>query len=87
MCFPPPAFLFQEPSIDCMTINAIESGSVQDAPLNATANCASGISSSIILTWTWQTLEARKNIVIKKTTYLRENNGQTFKIGFPPQNP
>jgi hypothetical protein len=38
MCFPPPAFLFHEPSIDCITINATESGSTQDAPLKATAN-------------------------------------------------
>lgn len=50
MCFPPPAFLFHEPNIACITIRAMESGSVQDAPLKATANCARGISSSIILT-------------------------------------
>jgi hypothetical protein len=51
MCFPPLALLFQEPNIACMTIKAMESGSVQDAPLKATANCAKGTSSSIILTW------------------------------------
>lgn len=34
-----------------MTISAMESGSVQDAPLKATANCARGTSPSIILTW------------------------------------
>lgn len=38
MCFPPPALLFHEPSIDCITINATESGSTHDAPLKATAN-------------------------------------------------
>jgi hypothetical protein len=38
MCFPPPALLFHEPSIDCITISATESGSTHDAPLKATAN-------------------------------------------------
>lgn len=38
MCFPPPELLLHDPSICCMTIKAMESGSVHDAPLNATAN-------------------------------------------------
>jgi hypothetical protein len=53
MCFPPPAFLFHEPSIDCITINGMESGSTQDAPLKATANWARGMSSSMIRTY-WE---------------------------------
>lgn len=54
ICFPPPALLFQEPNIACMTIRAMESGSVQDAPLKAIANWAKGTSSSIILTCLYQ---------------------------------
>lgn len=48
ICLPAPVDLFHDPSIACMTINATESGSVHDTPLNATANCARGASSSLM---------------------------------------
>nr|GMD49865.1 40S ribosomal protein S19-1 [Ipomoea batatas] len=46
MCFPPPAPLFHDPNMDCITIRATESGSVQDAPSKATANWANGMHTS-----------------------------------------
>lgn len=41
-----PEFLFHEPSICCMIMSGSESGSVQDAPLKATANWMVGKSGS-----------------------------------------
>lgn len=88
VCFPPPAFLFHEPNIACMTIRGMESGSVQDAPLKAIANCARGISSSIILTWFWykgtsQTGKGGKRKEKKRYCF----NGEPNSIHVPTSEP
>ncbi|KAF7845607.1 putative mitochondrial-processing peptidase subunit beta [Senna tora] len=72
ICFPPPAVLFQEPNIACMTMREIESGSAQDAPSKATANCARGISSSIILTCFTEVAEGNcPRMVLPKGVYWK----------------
>ena len=82
MCFPPPEFLLYEPNIACMTIKGMESGSVQDAPLKATANCAKGTSSSMILTCFLTAMKQKYGLAKENHNTIEEQIGS-----FPTSEP